>query len=333
MTTSMEIRLQTVKGIGPKRLERILTKLNELGQGLDDLFKMPSSEIAEKFQLPKSVAEAITNAPAITRSESQSEILERKSIKILTSVSEDYPRKLQDVLGKDTPTSLYVWGNLDLLNKPSVGFCGSRNVTERGVEVTIDTAERIVELGWVVVSGHARGVDTAAHKVALEKGGNTIIVLAEGVLDFRLRRELKKIAKPEQLLIVSQFAPTAKWTVGNAMIRNKTIIGLSDAMVLVEARREGGTFEAGKAALKLNIPLFVAEYESSHENTEGNEYFLRKGARNLRKSKKTSRANIDPLREAVLQKQAKNSGIAADKIEEDTPQIPEQLSLIESILV
>lgn len=322
MVTPNYAQLQKVKGVGTKRYIDILAKLNQTGQTLDDLFKMPASEIASVFNLPKNVAEAISASNLQSNSQpNEFSQLEAKGIKTLKHGAEDYPKRLDIVLGSNSPSTLYAWGNLDLLNKPAVGFCGSRNVTDKGIEITVDTAKQITDQGWVVVSGHARGVDTAAHRTALEGGGSTIIVAAEGILTFKLRLELKKIAKPEQILIISEFEPNSKWTIGRAMMRNKTIIALSDAMMLVEARSEGGTFEAGKTALKLKMPLYVVNFESPGTSAAGNQYFLKRGAIPLGKNPDTGRANIANLRSAV---QAK----ITSQQENITPNKPEQLPLI-----
>jgi DNA protecting protein DprA len=297
MNESNSIRLRNVKGIGTKRYSSILNKLAELGSSLDDLFQMPADEIAVTFKVPEQVAQAISTSEAVPPAED-----EMSGFKILKRGTPGYPKRLEELLADKAPPVLHVWGNLDLLDRPAVGFCGSRHATAKGIEVTADTARQIVEQGWVVISGHARGVDTTAHRTALENGGSTIIVAPEGISRFKLRRELKQIAKPENILVISEFEPKVGWSVGRAMTRNKTIIGLSDAMILVEARLEGGTFEAGKAALRLKLPLYVAQYQTPGESAAGNEYFLKHGAHPLLKSSGTGKANIDHLRQTVAQR-------------------------------
>ncbi len=238
----------------------------------------------------------------------------------------EYPQRLMDILGDKAPEFLYVWGNTDLFNKPAVGFCGSRDASEINIMVAAKTAEAVADQDWVVVSGHARGVDTAAHRAALEHGSATIIVAAEGILDFKLRRELKQIAKPDQILIVSQFPPDAKWSVGRAMARNSVIIGLSDAMVLVAARTEGGTFEAGKAALRLKMPLYVARYSSPGDSAAGNAYFLDRGALPLNEKQETGKPNVENLIGTVRAKRQSKPEPSVDTT--STPAQPEQLALL-----
>jgi DNA protecting protein DprA len=325
MTMPQYPQLRQIRGIGEKRYKSIVSRLGETNKSIDDLFKMSADEIKTVFKLPINVAQAIAswNSPEQTPQPlpptKAPDELASKGIRVLSLGDKEYPERVKTRLGNSAPKTLYVWGNLDLLDKPAVGFCGSRNASEKGLEVTADTAKQIAELGWVVVSGHARGVDVAAHKTAVINGGSTIIVAPEGILVFKLRQELKKIAKPEQILIISEFAPKMTWNVRNAMTRNRTIIGLSDAMILVEARNEGGTFEAGKSTLSLNVPLYVVEYQMPGESAAGNPYFLKRGAISLRKSKDTGRANIEPLINRVQGK-----GLLPQESENK----PQQLALI-----
>lgn len=226
--------------------------------------------------------------------------------------SPQYPKRLIEVLDKKAPLSLDVWGNLDLLTYPSIGFSGSRNVSEHGLKVVSHVAKQCIDMGWVVVSGHAKGVDTIAHLTALENGGSTIIVIAEGIETFKLRQELKRIATPDNILIVSEFLVRAKWNVGYAMQRNKTILALSDALLIVEPRTEGGTFDAGQQALKYQVPLFVSEYETIEPlKDSASSHFLANGAKILHNHSETQLPSISQLKrildaddsEEILQKQ------------------------------
>lgn len=319
----MDAQLKQIKGIGPKRFEQITAKLKEINKTPGDLFKMAEGDIVAQFHLPKKVAAAIV---AFQSAQPSSEIvledkLASKGIRLISLSDDLYPIRVKEILGKNAPKVLYMWGNLDLLNRPAVGFCGSRNVSEKGIEITADTAQQITKEGWVVISGHARGVDTTAHRTAIENGGSTIIVIPEGIQNFKLRSELKKRAKPEQILIISEFKPTAHWNVGYAMQRNNTIVALSDAMILVEARETGGTFAAGETALRLKVPLFVIEYQIPGAGAAGNVHFLKKGASAILKNRETGRANIETLKRIVLEKYQK-AGQADVKEEISEAQLP-----------
>lgn len=323
MTHSNE--LSKIKGIGTKYSKRILDRLNQENIPIEHLKKLSAEELKSLFGIPINAARAIAShyqsniqetgevKPSITRVKASTDI---RDATVLTLEDEQYPQKLKKILGDKAPPQLFCWGNFDLLERPSIGFCGSRNVTDKGINVTNDISEQVAQLGWVTVSGHAKGVDIASHITALKNGTGTIIVLPEGINGFRLKTELRKLATRENILIISQFPPNATWNVGYAMQRNSTIIGLSDAMVLVESRDSGGTFNAGLTALRLKHPLFVVRFQDTSQSNAGNDYFLQRGAAQIMKSQTTNRAIIDPI---VQQVRGRTSS--------EPPKNPNQLTL------
>lgn len=188
-------------------------------------------------------------------------------------------------------------GNLDLLTAPGLGFCGSRKASDKGIAVTADCAEQAVQAGFTVISGNAVGVDLAAHHTALAHGGSTILVLAEGIDNFRIRKELRPVWDWARVLVLSQFVPNAIWQAYRAMARNEVIIALSRAVIVIEAGESGGTLAAGLRTLEVGKPLFVADYENIDRVAPGNALLLGKGAQRLRRSRETGRANVGALHE------------------------------------
>ncbi len=271
--------LREVKGIGTKRAAHITQTLSDLQLSLAEIAAHSADWLRTTFRLPRNVAEEFASMLHRWFHDPDRAEMAKRNIREIRRGDALYPKRLSQILGDKAPEVLYVWGNLALLQRRAVGFCGSRDVSAAGLHLTETIAAAITHQEWVVVSGHARGVDMTAHQTALEHDGATIIVAAEGILSFKLKVALKQAAKPENLLIVSEFPPRAGWNVGNAMTRNRTIIGLSDVMVLIESRVEGGTFEAGKAALKLNVPLFVAPSPSAQHLAPGNAHFIAHGAK------------------------------------------------------
>ena len=278
-------------------MRRMLARLGRTDTSLEEFLHLPSREQVTRFGLARRQAEALYAA----RSEVESvrAELKQRGVALLTLASPEYPARLRQCLGDQSPPLLYAWGNLDLLQERAVGFCGARDASAKGIAVAEDCATQIADWGWVVVSGGARGVDTAVHQAALAAGGTTAIVLPEGILRYRLRRELKPLVSREQVLLISEFAPHKTWSVGSAMQRNQTICGFSGSLVVIEAGTSGGTFEAGKLALRLKMPLFVADYAEPAASAAGNAYFLARGACPLRRSAETGQANLESLRCAV----------------------------------
>jgi DNA protecting protein DprA len=256
---------------------------------------MDPDEITSQFKIKYDIAKDIHST--IIKAEALLNELQQDDIKILVRGSEKYPKTLENTLGSDAPPILFAKGTLNILNKKAVGFCGSRNASEKGIAVAQECARELTKRDITAISGFAHGVDMAAHKAALESGGSTVFVLAEGILHFKLKREVKDLVTAENYLAISEFLPRLPWIARNAMQRNKTICGLSNAVVIIESGVKGGTFEAGKVALDLKRPLFVVEYSQPALSAEGNSYFIGRGATALRK--KNGQANLERLFKAV----------------------------------
>jgi DNA protecting protein DprA len=194
---------------------------------------------------------------------------------------------------------LFAVGNLAILSRDAVSFCGSRKSSEFGIAITKNLATELASRGVNVVSGYAAGVDFTAHGSALESGGVTTIVLAEGILHFRPKREIAELITEENALVLSEFIPNTKWAAHYAMQRNRTICALSKAVVLIESGLNGGTFNAGETAQSLGVPLFVIDFEEPPESAEGNRHFLARGAMGLRPSP-SGNLDVNPVLESIV---------------------------------
>ena len=203
-----------------------------------------------------------------------------------------------------------ILGNHQLIDKPSVGFCGSRKASEKGMATAVDCADQLARQGINIISGYAAGVDMAAHCAALECGGTTMLVLCEGILHFKIKRDIKDLWDWERIAVVSEFLPGVPWSVRNAMQRNKTICGLVSTMILIESAGKGGSIEAGRACLEMGVPLFAPVYAGMPETAVGNRELLTQGARELLKNRKTNRANMTKVFSAVEQNQPVNPDYA-----------------------
>jgi DNA processing protein len=210
----------------------------------------------------------------------------------------EYPAAVAAAFGRKAPW-LHAIGNLTLLDRPGIGFCGSRKATEKGLAAAVDCAEQAVGAGFTVVSGYSGGVDFVAHRAALQAGGTTILVLPEGTNHFRIRRELRPLWDWSRVLVISQFEPCAIWKVFRAMARNELIIALSRAMIVIEAGATGGTLSAGLSTLSAGKPLFVAVYEQTGQTAPGNVELLERGGEPLSRSRSTGRANLERVRVAA----------------------------------
>jgi DNA processing protein len=120
------------------------------------------------------------------RAEEEASELASQGVSAVLLGSPDYPHLLSRV--RTAPPFLFYMGAADLLTAQGIGVCGSRNASDEGVRAAAACGEVATQQGLTVVSGYARGVDTATHVSALSSGGNTIIVLPEGINHFRVKR-------------------------------------------------------------------------------------------------------------------------------------------------
>ena len=293
--------LQAAPGVGASTLRAFLAHVAREKLAPEALFQLDDHTLLSRFGLKASAVAALREPHDETLCTWHR--LQAESVKILVIGQIGYPERLHSLLRDSAPPLLFLLGGLDLFGRPAVGFCGSRKASPRGLGVAHDCAHLLARQQINVVSGYAQGVDLAAHRAALEAGGTTTAVLAEGILHFKVKRELHDMLKPNncsRLSVVSEFPPGLPWRAHNAMARNRTICGLSHAMVVIESGAEGGTFEAGKAALQLGEPLFCIEYAETPPAAAGNPYFLRNGAFSLRRSR-SGEPNLSKLISVVRQ--------------------------------
>ena len=282
---SLAFFLQQAPGVGAAGLRSVFRKLAHEDLDLRNLLSLDDWKLQAKLDLkPQSIS--ALRSPADEALEMWNK-LERNGVTVLVRGFDRYPQRLNDVLGDNAPQIIYVAGNRAILDEPSAGFCGSRLASAQGIEIARQSARLLAGEAINVVSGYAKGVDIATHSGALEAGGTTTIVLAEGILHFRLKeKELPWLGDDpmSRIVVVSEFPPRLPWKAHNAMTRNRTICALSDALVVIESGMEGGTFDAGNAALNLSIPLFCVKYAQPLDSASGNAYFLEHGAIPLQRS-------------------------------------------------
>lgn len=292
------LALQSVKGVGRITGGKIARKLAQVGLQLAD--------IQTDLGVRKAVGDYLSRAQLdqllqkIRDTDHLMFQLREIGVGLTWIGAADYPSKILSTLANEAPLVITYVGRLGILDQSSVGFCGSRHVSEKGLRVAQDCADQMAKRGIVVVSGNATGVDRAAHFAALAGGGKTVLVIPEGIMRFRIRRDLEPVWDNSRVLVISEYAPNMPWNAQHAMERNKTIIALSDAMLVIEAGRNGGTMHAGITTLKLGKPLYVADYEGAPEEAEGNQLLLNMGGHPLRKGRQSGRASLDRLIDSVV---------------------------------
>lgn len=264
------LQVALAKGIGNVTLKKIMNFLQVKNLSWSDLC-CDDSLLNDVFPHKQDIIQSIHAQGE--QAKRVSEKMYQNNIKIIYCQDAQYPEKLKASLGEKCPAFLFYKGNIEILNKPSVGFCGSRKVSLKGLNITRDCARQLVDKGIVVISGYAGGTDIAAHKSALQYSGETVFVLAEGILKASIKNEVREFLTDNNHIFVSPYMPELTWNAGNAMKRNSIIIGLSDAMILVESGENGGTYAAGNETLAMRHPLFVIDYAQPEVSAKANPLF------------------------------------------------------------
>jgi len=195
---------------------------------------------------------------------------------------ENYPIKLYDL--EWPPLVLFYEGDLELVNRPSIGIVGARNCSVYGRKITMELAASLAKIGFAVISGGARGVDTAAHTATLGENGKTVCVLGCG-LDISYpgeNAEMFSLIKKEGLVITQYpkgFGPK-KWTFP---MRNRIIAALSDEIIVTEAAEKSGSLHTASYGDELNRIVHSIPHEIYSGNGSGSNLLIEMGAHILYK--------------------------------------------------
>lgn len=245
------IWLSFVAGITPKLFYYILKEFGSAGLFFDAVDK--SSALLDKLSVKvRDAAKAACSQQYITEMICN---LTAKGIHAVTRLGEDYPPQLKSI--SYPPPVLYVKGSLSDLTHP-LSIVGTRRCTRKGFELTRRIAHELGQGGMTVVSGMARGIDTAAHEGAIDAGAKTVAVLGCGV-DVVYPPESEKIYHHAIACgaVVSELAPGSQPYAANFPARNRIITGMSMGTLIVESPMEGGTAISTGMAISQGRDIFA----------------------------------------------------------------------------
>ncbi|OGL32580.1 DNA protecting protein DprA [Candidatus Saccharibacteria bacterium RIFCSPHIGHO2_12_FULL_42_8] len=180
----------------------------------------------------------------------------------------------------DFPKKLYILGNLPEKNIPTIAIVGSRKTTQYGREVTERLASDLARAGVVIISGLALGIDSIAHRAALEAKGVTIAVLANG-LDTIYPRNHQALARQiveNDGAILSEYKPGTPPLPFRFLERNRIVSGIADGIVVVEAATRSGTLSTAAHALNQNKEVFAVPGNITSPLSSGCNALIKQGA-------------------------------------------------------
>lgn len=265
--------LLNAPGFGAKSIYYIFESLEKNSLSINDLFDLDSSQYSKLFPEIGQGKFSRANLTSLAfldddRMYNSFQKLKDDQVSIIGLDDERYPKSVKEKLKQNAPPILFCKGNLSLLNTKGISIVGSRDVSDFAIMLTKRIAGRLAENGFNVTSGYAKGVDTNAHLGALEGNGTTTMILSYGVNHLSVKKDIKDFNWEKNTLFVTQFLPYEKFSGQNAMIRNKLVCAMSQAVIVICSGPErdasgkmSGTFDAGLSALNMKVPLFVLEPE------------------------------------------------------------------------
>ncbi len=262
-------------GLGPTRIHRAV----ELAGGdAATVLDMPLTEL-EGLRIPAQSAQFIADGRARDAAEKEAKVIRDAGTCYLTPQDSEFPTRLLEIY--DPPAVLWVRGSVDLLERPGIAIVGTRAPSPYGSGMAEMLARDLANRGLTILSGMARGVDTAAHKGALDAGGKTVAVWGTG-LDVIYPKENKRLA--EQIIssggaIVSEFSMGTFPAPQNFPIRNRTLSGMSVGVLVIEAAEYSGTRITARCAMEQNRDVYAVPGNVTNKNAWGPNTLIKQGAK------------------------------------------------------
>lgn len=257
------IALREKAKIGPKTFQQLLLTFGSP----ENVYKATKEELLSLPRMTSGKVDEIFNSQdSFTEIGKHVSYLKKLGIGISTILDDSYPQSLKEI--DDPPPLLYFKGEFPIRNGLFVAVVGTHHASTEGIEKAVEIGRILAKRKVVVVSGLARGIDSAAHIGAIREGGKTYAILGTG---------LNNIYPPENVTLAEEISQNGALIteynldvpvkVGQLMARNRIVIGLSQAVIIVEMNEEspGGTINAMDLAIEQGKPLFVVRKEDSQK--------------------------------------------------------------------
>ena len=267
------LALKLVPGLGTRTSGKLLDRFRTP----QAIFRASRSEL-EGAGLSGAIAQSVASGCTFEDAALQQERMLQSGAVAVTIGDPRYPQPLREIF--DPPILLFARGRVELLETIALGVVGTRRPTPYGLAVAERLAGDLAHAGLTIVSGMARGIDTAAHKGALARGGDTVAVLGCGV-DVVYPMENRKLATELAVkgLIVSEFPMGGVAYPQNFPIRNRIISGISVGVLIVEGAQYSGSAITAKLAIDQGREIFAVPGNITSKLSWGPNLLIKQGAR------------------------------------------------------
>lgn len=269
------IHLHQCRGAGWKTMRSILTN----DPLLSTLYTKSTKEWAELLMLPSDKLDSFLRDLHSLNLQKLLDQYDSNDIEILSFFDKDYPYLLKQIY--DPPWILYMKGNRGYLKDMNgIGVVGARKPSISGLQALKSLLPPLVQAGYLIISGVAEGIDSAAHQLTLKEKGKTIGVLGGGHFhiypkgNIPLAQEMMKNG-----LLISETPPQRRAEPWMFPIRNRIISGLSRGVLVVEARQKSGTLITAQCALEQGREVFAVPGSPIHDLSTGTNRLIQEGAK------------------------------------------------------
>jgi len=265
--------LSLTPGVGAGRGRKLVDHFG----GIDRLFSAPLTEL-EAAGLPAVSAQSIALGKSLELGGEQYDRVRESGAAVIVPGDPEYPSRLLEIY--DPPLALYVRGNAELIGRDGVAVVGTRHPSPYGIGMAERLACDLAARGLVIISGMARGVDTAAHRGALNAKGLTVAVWGTGI-DVTYPKENQKLT--DQILatggaIMSEFPLGTFPAPQNFPIRNRILSGMSVGVLVIEAGEYSGTRVTARCALEQGRDVFAVPGNVTNKLSWGPNTLIKQGA-------------------------------------------------------
>ncbi|MBA3273321.1 MAG: DNA-protecting protein DprA, partial [Chthoniobacterales bacterium] len=274
-STEACIALNMLPKMGPVRLRKLL----EVFETPERILSARAGALRAVDGVGAEVAEQITNWENIVDLAAELQRITDFGAEVIAAASPNYPKQLREIHAP--PIVLYVWGDLTERDTHAIGVIGSRRTTHYGTECAKKLSYQLAYAGLTVVSGLARGIDTAAHQGALAAKGRTIAVIGSGLLNLYPPENAalaEKIARGNGA-VVSEFSMEIEPDRQTFPMRNRIISGWSQGILVVEAGLNSGALITASQALEQGRSVYAVPGHINAPSAHGSNRLIQQGAK------------------------------------------------------
>src|SRR6266436_316134 len=268
------LALALTPGLGPTRVRKLVEHFGSAERVLH-----ASLTELEATGMPVVSAQSLATGKSMELAQQEIAKAVECGARIVALDDSAYPARLKEIY--DPPVVLFVRGNVEVLSSPGIAMVGTRHPTPYGLGMAERLSKDLAGRGLVIISGMARGVDTASHRGAIAAGGKTVAVFGTGI-DVIYPKENSRLS--EQILslggaLISEFPIGTFAAPQNFPIRNRIISGMSAGVLVVEAAEYSGTRITARCALEQDRDVYAVPGNVTNKGSWGPNTLIKQGAK------------------------------------------------------